>query len=452
MRGESSNRTADRGRGVCVLVVLWLLAAPLAAATTIDGVRMHQAPDYTRLVFDTSAPTEFKIFTLTNPHRVVIDILRVQPGRALAPESTATAGTAVHGIRAAPRAGNYRVVLDVAEPLTAKGFNLAPVAPYGDRLVVDLFAQRVSAAPRPQPRPPASGARDVVVVIDAGHGGEDPGAIGPGRVAEKRVVLAISQELKRLFDRTPGYRGELTRTGDYYIAHRRRTEIARDLRADLFVSVHADAFVNAAARGASVYTLSERGASSEAARWLAEKENASDLIGGVGAVSLGDKDDLLAHVLLDLSMDANRSASIDAGESVLKSLRGMARLHKQRVEEAGFLVLKSPDVPSILVETGFISNPEEARSLGQSGYQRKIARAMFDGIVAHTERKPPPGTLIARNSATGRGSARQHVIRSGDTLSEIANRYRVSSRRLREVNGLADDMIRIGQVLIIPAS
>lgn len=453
MPADSSNRLVSAGTPGRWARLLWVFIACLFtgaahAATTIDGVRLHQAPDYTRVVFDTSAPTTFKVFTLTNPHRVVIDVFRVVPGRNLDAGSIATAGTTVRGIRLAPRNGNYRVVLDVDQALTPQGFTLAPVAPYGDRLVVDLFGG-AQLAPRAAPRVAIAGARDVVIAIDAGHGGEDPGAIGPGRIAEKKVVLAISQELKRLFDAQKGFRGELIRTGDYYLAHRRRTEIAREMRADLFVSVHADAFVNSAARGASVYTLSERGASSEAARWLAEKENASDLIGGVGDVSLGDKDDLLAHVLLDLSMDANRSTSIETGESVLKSLRGMARLHKQRVEEAGFLVLKSPDVPSILVETGFISNPEEARALGQSSYQKKIARAIFDGIVAQIDRRPPPGTLLA---ARNNGDAREHVIRRGDTLSEIADRYQVSSRRLREANGLADDMIRIGQVLIIPAS
>ncbi len=449
----SSNRVIERLRrravalGAVALGIV-VLCGGAQAATTVEAVRLHQAPDYTRVVFDTSAPANFKVFTLDNPHRVVIDIFGVAPGRNFDANGIQNESTAVKNIRVAPRGGNFRVVLDVSGALNPKGFTLAPVAPYGDRLVVDLFGT-APAAPRSIPRAAAGGARDIVIAIDAGHGGEDPGAIGPGRIAEKRVVFAVSQELKRLFDQAKGYRGELIRTGDYYVAHRRRTEIAREMRADLFVSVHADAFVNSAARGASVYTLSERGASSEAARWLAEKENASDLIGGVGDVSLGDKDDLLAHVLLDLSMDANRSMSIETGGSVLKSLGGMARLHKHRVEEAGFAVLKSPDVPSILVETGFISNPEEARALGQSAYQKRIARAIFDGIVAQMERKPPPGTLLAERRD---GPAREHTIRRGDTLSEIADRYRISSRRLREVNGLADDMIRVGQVLIIPAS
>ncbi len=458
MRGDSSNMTSTvsnarrpSARSVVAALIAFVAAvagAAAAAGTRIDGVRVHQAPDYTRVVFDTTAPVTFKVFTLTSPHRVVIDVADAAPGADFDASEAVVDATTVKSIRGGARGSSYRLVLDVTEVLKPNGFTLAPVAPYGDRLVIDLFgATSVGASARAQPRP-TGGPRQVVIAIDAGHGGEDPGAIGPGRIAEKRVVLEIAKELERLFDQRSGYRGELVRTGDYYIPHRQRTEIARELRADLFVSVHADAFVHASARGASVYTLSERGASSEAARWLAEKENSSDLIGGVGDVSLGDKDDLLAHVLLDLSMDANRSASIDAGDAVLKSLRGVARLHKQRVEEAGFAVLKSPDVPSILVETGFISNPEEARALGRADYRKKIARAIYDGIVAHVERKPPPGTFVAARSE----QRREHVIRRGDTLSEIAARYRVSSRRLKEVNGLSNDMIRIGQVLIIPAS
>jgi N-acetylmuramoyl-L-alanine amidase len=242
----------------------------------------------------------------------------------------------------------------------------------------------------------------------------------------------------------------LVRHGDYYLTLRQRTEFARRQRADLFVSIHADAFMTAAARGASVYTLSEKGATSETARWLAEKENASDLIGGVGDVSLDDKDATLRHVLLDLSMDANRSASIETGNSVLASLGRVTRLHRARVEQAGFVVLKSPDIPSILVETGYLSNGAEARALSQSSYQRRIARAIFDGITHYVSKHPPADTWVARSASTA--SAARHVIRRGDTLSEIAAQYNVSSSRLREVNGLANDMIRVGQVLIIPAS
>jgi N-acetylmuramoyl-L-alanine amidase len=335
--------------------------------------------------------------------------------------------------------------------------------------VIDLFATGAAArtpaaatttvaanTKRSPPRPIASiddasrAPRDFIVAIDAGHGGGDPGAIGVGKVQEKRVAMAIAEELNRLFDAARGYRGVLVRRGDYYLTLRQRTEVARRQRADLFVSIHADAFSSAAARGASVYTLSEKGASSETARWLAEKENASDLIGGVGDVRLDDKDAMLAHVLLDLSMDANRSASIETGSSVLAALGNVTRLHRERVEQAGFVVLKSPDIPSILVETGYLSNAAEARALSQASHQRRVARAIFDGITRYIANHPPPGTSLAHSHATAQ--ATRHVIRRGDTLSEIAVQYNTSRTRLRQVNGLASDMIRVGQVLIIPAS
>ena len=243
---------------------------------------------------------------------------------------------------------------------------------------------------RPKVRCAISSSRSTPVTA-----GRDPGAIGVGKIQEKRIALAIAKELERLFNSASGYRGALTRKGDYYLTLRQRTTVARNQRADLFVSIHADAFSGPDARGASVYTLSAKGATSETARWLAEKENASDLIGGAGDVSLDDKDALLAHVLLDLSMDGNRSASIEAGSAVLDALNDFTQLHRNHVEQAGFVVLKSPDIPSILVETGYLSNATEARSLSQVAYQRKVAQAIFKGVTAYAQRHAPPGTTLA---------------------------------------------------------
>ena len=237
--------------------------------------------------------------------------------------------------------------------------------------------------------------RDFIIAIDAGHGGDDPGAIGVGKVQEKHVALAIAKELESLFRGAAGYRGELTRKGDYYLTLRQRTTVARNSARTCSCRSTRMRFPDPDARGASVYTLSAKGATSETARWLAEKENASDLIGGAGDVSLDDKDALLAHVLLDLSMDGNRSASIEAGAAVLGALDNFAQLHRGRVEQAGFVVLKSPDIPSILVETGYLSNPSEARKLSQPDYQRKIAQAIFKGITTYAQRHPPPGTALA---------------------------------------------------------
>ena len=412
---------------------------------------MHDAPDYTRVVLDVSRSVRFDLFTLSNPRRVVIDLKGTNASKAFASARAGISGGRVSGMRTAQRGSDYRVVLDVKTALTPRGFTLAPVEPYGDRLVVDLYVD-APGTDKPAVAPRNEDKRDVIIAIDAGHGGEDPGALGPrvggARIREKAVVLSIAKRLERKLAAARGYQPLMVRQGDYYIALRQRVEIARRGRADLFVSIHADAFRIPSVSGASVYTLSERGASSENARWLAEKENRSDLIGGVGGVSLDDKDDLLAHVLLDLSMDASRSASIQAGESLINQLGRVAKMHKRRVEQAGFVVLKAPDMPSVLVETGYISNPDEARRLHSGAYQEKIALALFEGIRAYMEDAAPAGTLIAWQRE--RGGVRYTIAR-GDTLSGIAVRYGTSTRRIREANGLSGDRIRVGQVIVIPA-
>jgi len=284
------------------------------------------------------------------------------------------------------------------------------------------------------------------VAIDAGHGGEDPGAIGPRGTQEKKIVLSIAQKLAELVEDEPGMEPVMIRTGDYYVGLRQRIAIARERQADLFVSIHADAFHSPQANGASVYTLSQSGASSEAARWLAEQENRSDLIGGV---SLDDKDDMLASVLLDLSQTASTQASLTMGSTVLKQLGGITRLHAKRVQNAGFAVLKSPDIPSILVETGFISNPENEKSLRQGTYQEKIARAIFNGIKEYMRSSNQYNDLPPIQMAS---AANAHTIQRGETLSEIAERYKVSVSTLRNTNKLSSDQVRIGQVLQIPTS
>ena len=432
-----------RGLALATAAAVGLCATGTDAAE-LEGIRMHQAPDHTRVVFDTSAPVDYRLFTLERPRRVVVDLRDTRPRRGFkTPEAK---GDVVDRIRRGrqPR-GTHRVVLDVAREVTPKHFTLQPVPPYGHRLVVDLYTPEPERPTPPRPQEP-EGLRDVVVAVDAGHGGDDPGAIAKGGVYEKTVVLSIARRLGERIDRLDGFRAVMVRSGDYYVSLRNRTAIARRHRADLFVSIHADAFSSPRVRGASVYALSERGASSEMARWLASQENRADLIGGVGPVSLDDKDDQVREVLLDLSMDGTLRASLAVGESVMGALAGVGRMHKRRVEQAGFAVLKSPDVPSILVETGFLSNPEEARLLATKSHQNKVARAIADGIQGYMLRNPPPGTRIAAVEHQGM----RHVIERGDTLSEIAERYRVSTAMLRSVNGLRGDRIRVGQELLIP--
>jgi len=422
------------------------LAMP-AIAGQLEGVRMHEAPDYTRVVFDTTGPVSYELFPLTNPDRIVIDLKNTAVEAGFDPSLVAVSRNRVKGLRASVRGSDYRVVLDVTAPVKPNDFRLEPVPPYGHRLVVDLYGKERKSEPVAVPQ--KDGKRDVIIAIDAGHGGEDPGATGPGRIREKDVVFKIAERLAAKLSAAGGYRAVMVRTGDYYISLRKRVDIARKARADLFVSIHADAFKSPDVSGASVYTLSDKGATSETARWLAAKENRSDLIGGVGDVSLDDKDDLLAHVLLDLSMDANRSNSIQAGEAVLGQLSAVARMHKRRVEQAGFVVLKSPDVPSVLVETGYISNPAEARRLHSSAYQQQLATALYGGIRNYMARSAPPGTLVAWRRE--RGGVR-YTIERGDTLSGIAVRHKTSARRIKEANGISSDSIRVGQVIVIPAS
>jgi N-acetylmuramoyl-L-alanine amidase len=342
-------------------------------------------------------------------------------------------------------------------------------------LVVDLFDNAADAAPPPAPTPsvatvpavpvtpaepaiklpPApAGKRDIIVVIDAGHGGEDPGASGSRGQREKDVVLQIARETQRQVNGMKGFRAELTRTGDYFIPLRGRTEIARKKGADLFVSIHADAAPSAAAFGASVFALSDRGATSETARWLADSENRSDLIGGAGNVSLDDKDRMLAGVLLDLSMTASLTSSLNVGQKVLSNIGRVTPLHKQRVEQAGFMVLKSPDIPSILVETGFISNANEASKLAASSHQQALARSISSGVRQFFQQNPPPGTYIAwlRDSGKIAQGPRDHRVNPGETLAMIAVRYQVTPATLRSANNLSSDELKVGQHLTIPGT
>ena len=423
-----------------------LLPLTLAHAGTLQNIRAYEAPDHTRVVLDTATPADAKIFPLSNPHRLVIDLAGTGPAAGFNPDVSSAMGRRVKNIRWGARPSAYRVVLDLDKPLKRKDFKLPPIAPYGHRLVIDLFDEQPAEPTPPRPEEP-DGLRPIVIAIDAGHGGEDPGAIGPNRVYEKRITLSIARKLAARFNDTPGYRAVLVRTGDYYIPLRRRTQIAHRERAHLFLSIHADAFKNPKVSGASVYMLSERGADSEMARYLAEKENRSDLFGGVSDVSLDDMEPYLRQTLTDLSMQGKRRQSSEVGGEVLNQLNRVTKLHKKQVGHAGFVVLKAPDIPSLLIETGFISNPTEARRLNQAEHQGKLVRAIYNGVINYWLANPPPGTLLAHNA----GGELSHRIQRGDTLSGIAARYGTTVARLRQANGLAGNRIRVGQVLTIPA-
>lgn len=446
------------------------LLSELALASDIRGVRLWRAPDNTRLVFDLSGPVTHNLFTLKAPERIVIDVNGAKLSTQF--DKLPLANTPINSMRSAQRTANdVRLVIDLSAEVNAKSFVLAPNQEYGHRLVVDLF-DKEPAAPARQTAPKAApqsaqtapvaapigrataGQRDIIIAIDAGHGGEDPGAIGPGKIYEKKVVLEMARELQRLINAERGYKAELVRTGDYFIPLRKRTEIARKKGAELFISIHADAAPRSSAFGGSVYALSAGGATSETARWLADAENRSDLIGGAGAVGIDTNDKMLAGVLLDLSMTATLSSSLNVGQKVLSNMGRITHLHKRRVEQAGFMVLKSPDIPSILVETGFISNPDEAKKLQTKSHQQALARAIQTGVKQFFEENPPPGTYVAHLRDTGRitRGPREHVVSRGDTLAVIAQRYQVSIASVRSANQLKNDVVKIGQVLQIPAA
>lgn len=433
-----------RLQGALLTLVLTFYGSLAWAQAEINGVRMWPAPDNTRLVFDSSAPVEHTLFTLKNPDRIVIDLKKAQLKADIA--KLEFSKSLIKNIRTGKHGEQgLRIVLDLKEQVAPKSFVLTPNNEYGDRLVIDL-AHESTSEPREKKSirslsARSNTARDIVIAIDAGHGGEDPGAMGPGRTREKDVVLEIARRLYTLVQKEPGLTPVMIRDGDYYVGLGQRVEIARKHRADLLISVHADSFRDHRATGSSVYTLSARGATSEQARLLAEKENASDLIGGV---RLDDKDDLLASVLLDLSQTATIEASSDVASRVLTGLKSVGKVHKSRVEQAGFRVLKAPDLPSILVETAFISNPAEERKLRNPTHQQRMASAIMSGIRSYFVENPPPGTILAQ-------ARRKHIIAQGDTLSGIARTYQVRLDSLRDYNGLNGNDLRIGQVLRIPS-
>ena len=419
---------------------------PSVVAAEINSVRLWRAPDNTRLVFDVGGTIEYKVFSLDNPQRLVIDISNITNQPSVA--NLDFKNSPITKIRTAQRsAKELRIVLDLKSAVTPKHFTLKANEQYSNRLVIDLYDKKRNVS-RTVDELVKQSDRKIVIAIDAGHGGEDPGALGPQRMREKNVVLQISKRLEKLFDNDPNYKGILVRKGDYYLAHRKRTQIARDNKADFFVSIHADAFTDPRANGASVYALSNQGATSEAARFLAKKQNNADLIGGATALNLGSKDQMLAGVLLDLSMTATMSTSLEAGAHVLRQMGSVARLHKKKVEQAGFLVLKSPDIPSLLIETGFISNPKEARQLRTAGYQQRMAKAIFSGIDQYYTEHPPEGTLLAK---VMKGKPLKYIVARGDTLSEIASQYRISMAKIMRYNKMSSSTIRVGQEINIPS-
>ncbi len=436
----------SRAWGSSVIVAL-LVAGAAAEAATVQTVRAWSGPEGTRVVFELSGPAEHRAFALTDPDRVVIDL---SGSRAASDLRLDEAKGVVTALRTGARpGGDLRLVLELNQASKPKTFLLTPQEQYGFRLVVDLPPSAAAPVVRRAPQATTERGRNVVVVVDAGHGGEDPGASGRGGAREKDVVLAIAKKLAAEIDAQAGMRAVLVRNGDYFVSHRKRMEIAHEARADFFISIHADSYRDPAAKGATVYMLSEKGASDEAALLLAQRENASDFIGGV---SLADKDQMLARVLLDLSQSAALNASMAAGQRLIRRMSAVTAMRRRDVQQAPFLVLKSPDIPSVLVETAYISNPREEASLRSAKYQSALAAALRQGIVDYFAANPPEGSYFALNPVVESPEVVRHIIARGETLSGIAERYRVSSASIRRTNSLRTDVLRVGQVLTIPRS
>ncbi|MFP5429600.1 MAG: N-acetylmuramoyl-L-alanine amidase [Gammaproteobacteria bacterium] len=507
------------------LLILLLLGLPALSvqAADITAVRSWRAPDNTRLVLDLSGPVTWSLSPDSTPARLVIDITDATLAGPIAlPQVTAP----LRAVRLETAGKNQRLVIDTLQEVTPRIFQLPPNEKYSQRLVIDLFLKApVIAAPpdtpaktpdavtsipvarpvtqpppppalvKPEERPPVPTEkpdprrfRNIVVAIDPGHGGEDPGAIGAKGTYEKHVTLAIARELEAMLNAEPGLTAALTRTGDYFIPLQERRRIARyQHKADIFISVHADAAENRAAKGASVFALSLKGAgtaTSRFARMLAERENRSDLIGGA-AIENGD--DTLRNVLADMVVAGSLDHSLHMGRNILDRFSPLTHLHSKRVEQAGFAVLKEPGMVSLLVETGFISNPEEEEKLTNKQHQRDLARAIFEGVLRYNQRYPVPGSYFAwqadqRNApatvaatrserkpapeaapptspptpATNSAPADNKVIRyriaPGDNLTRIADRHQVSLAELRTLNNLTDDTVKIGQTLKIPVN
>lgn len=463
--------------------ILVLLSPSIFSATLVTPTKVTRAPHLWTVTFNVQGPLSYSAFSLRNPSRFVLDINRAKLSRK--PSASRYVGTPINRIRVGRRKNQgLRLVFDLDYPVKIKSYLLKGKGA-NKKLVLELIGKRqvvkdfswptpqntnktaaINSLPKSTIKPtlinrkrvktlpvvtvPLKKKRpqNIIVVIDPGHGGKDPGASGPGGHHEKTVVLAISKVLQRDINRLPGFKAYLTRRGDYYLTLRQRLVVARRYKADMFIAIHADAWKNRSASGASVYALSRRGATSEAARWLAARENKSELMGGV---KLSNKSNVLKSVLINLSQTATIRASLIIGEDLIQSLRGIVRLHHGKVEQAAFVVLKSPDIPSLLVETGFISNPYEERRLRSAYFQRRLSASLTQGVRRYFLSHPPRGTWLAYKKYHPQSKPRRYVVAKGDTLNQISQRYDVSLYAIKRMNGLNNNMLRVGQVLQLPS-
>ena len=416
--------------------------AKAAAATNVKDIRLSSHDGYLRLVFDLDKSVDHSIFTLNKPERIVLDLKNTKMVHGMV--DRVGANSMIRRIRSGVQNNDdLRVVFDLQHEVKPRSFILGPSAKSGHRLVLDLHTEKANAAVTKKTEPTKKQLRDVIIAIDAGHGGKDPGATGKKGTKEKTVTLQMAQRLQKKINQQKGMKAVLTRKNDRYMRLRDRIHKARDYHADMMISLHADSFPDPRARGSSVYALSVDGASSETAKLLAEKENAADML--FGDVNLAVEDEMVKEVLFDLSLTGNIQSSLDIGDEILQQIKHVNRVHKKQVQQAGFAVLKAPNIPSVLLEAAFISNPREEKNLKSSAHQKKVANAVSKGVANYFARKAPPGTWLS-------ASAAEYKVRSGDTLGSIAKKYKTSIENLRARNAMYTSSLNAGQVLKIPVS
>lgn len=433
---------------VIKIALVFALWCGTVHANQIDNIRIWPAPDNTRVVFDLSATPNYSYFTLydTKPYRLVLDFNNTKLATDLA--KITNESLLIHKIRTSTpkNSSSTRIVLELSDKIQATVFPLAANDRYGERLVIDLpgrsIARRTQALTVEQLTE-----RKVTIAIDAGHGGDDPGSIGPRGTYEKHVVLKIAKALADIINQDSAMQAYLIRTGDYYVGLKERTRKAEEIKADLLVSIHADAFTSPQPRGASVWVLSTRRANNEMGRLLEDKERLSDVLGGVD-VAVGEDDTYgyISKTFLDLSMGHAMSTGYEMAKEVIGEMKKVAHMHKHEPQHASLAVLTSGNVPSMLIETGFISNPQEEQLLLTNKHQQQLARAMYQGIRNYFQRRPPDGTLFATNRSS------THVVRSGESLSVLAQRYNTTVKAIKERNGLESNVLYVGQKLEIPSS
>ncbi|MFA0542222.1 N-acetylmuramoyl-L-alanine amidase [Vibrio crassostreae 9ZC13] len=441
--------------------VFSILFSSLVSANSLKSLRVWPSPEETRVVIDLKSEADFSYFTLSSPSRLVVDLKNTSLATKLPVEVKDSPVLSKIRKSSPPDKNTYRLVFELKKSSKAELFKLSPTpgGQYGHRLVIDLPHGAASKATSTPSKPTVSKninqvkrQKDILIVIDPGHGGEDPGSIGPTRKYEKNATLSISKKLAAQLNAVPGIKTRMTRNADYFVNLNRRVAIARENEAHLLISIHADAFTTPQPRGGSVFVLNTRRANTEISRWIENKEKQSELLGGSGAAFTSNIDDKnVNQTLLDLQFSHSQKEGYKLATAILSEMGKVAKLHNSKPINTSLAVLRSPQIPSVLVETGFISNPTEEKLLFQRSHQDKLARAVTKAVVKYLKANPPEGIILS-NATSSTGSVSQHKVSRGESLSVIASKYGTSTQTLMKFNNLKSSSLAIGQVLKIPGS